>query len=165
MSDSTKTCPFCFSEIDERARKCPSCQSFQKGIYNPQMLAAILPIVIMVPFLYFTFSRLDVFSSDHDYENYVDQLRVEFVSISNDPKETKATYRIFNESEIKWERINYQVIGYGEGGSVITTVTDQERNWVVLPKSDALLTVKASNHPNVKEWKLKILDCREASRF
>lgn len=165
MSDPTKTCQYCFSEIDERAKKCPHCQSFQKGIYNPQTWAAILPIILLVPFLFFTFSRLDAFSGDEVYEDYVDQFRMEFVSISTEPKGTQVTYRILNDSAVKWEEVHYQIIGYGDDDAVVTSVTDQNRDWVVLPKGDALLTVRASDHPKVKEWKLKILNCREASKF
>ncbi|MDA8634200.1 hypothetical protein N9L71_10655, partial [Verrucomicrobiales bacterium] len=74
-------------------------------------------------------------------------------------------YRILNDSAVKWEEVHYQIIGYGDDDAVVTSVTDQNRDWVVLPKGDALLTVRASDHPKVKEWKLKILNCREASKF
>jgi hypothetical protein len=165
MDNPTMTCQYCFSGIDERAKKCPHCQSFQKGIYNPQTWAAILPIVFLVPLLFFTFSRLDAFSEDEVYEDYVDQFRTEFVITTMESKGSEITYRIFNESDVKWEGIHYQAIGYGDDEAVITSVTDQNRDWVILPKSDALLTIKASDHPKVKGWKLKILDCREASKF
>ncbi len=102
MDDPTTTCRYCFSEIDERVKKCLHCLLFQKGIYNPQTWAAILPIVFLVPFPFFTFSRLDAFSGDEVYEGYVDQFRMEFVNISSEPKGTQVTYRIFNDSKVKW---------------------------------------------------------------
>ena len=148
-----KKCKSCRKEIDPEVKICPYCRDFQKWSYYPGTY--LIPLLYL--YIFFTF---DIFWKKN-YEDYKDSFSSEFVSkVDESENYTVHTYRIINNSDIKWKDIFSQLIGYDENGKVIVVESDREYFWIISPNQSKMLSVRIRKNILVKKWQLVINDMR-----
>lgn len=156
-----KQCKSCMKEIDNNATKCPYCQGYQQWFRNPQHLGFLFAI----PFIAFMMWQTNVFKSEK-FTDFKNNFKVDEVRIvqSDNNKNDIITYLISNDTNLKWSRIKYEVIGYDEKDKLVLTNAQSDYAFVIQPRSQAYLSAKVEKNKNVKKWKMKITDL-ETSRF
>jgi len=118
-----------------------------------------------VPLISYSFWNLKSFDSKN-YLEFKGQIEAESVSNRISEKNLEFTYKIKNSTKYKWDSIKYQMIGYDSLGKIVTTKNGGIYEWLIQPKSNALITLEIPNESNeeVKTWKFEIIDLR-TSRF
>jgi len=151
-----KKCTSCQSEIDEKAKRCPKCQSYQKWYANPQNYSWLF----ILPFMVFLFSRGPSFRKA-EYLDHKDEFTFNEISQSLDDSEDNGkvinfVYSVKNNSELTWQGIDYQVFGKDKAGKVIFTNSAGSYNWTIHPKSESMLTVQVRHRESIVEWEFSI---------
>jgi hypothetical protein len=133
------TCKSCFSEIDERAKKCPYCQRWQSKLrsvlYSPAFSLIIFLILMFGISSYFE----SKFTPKIDFADYKQQItfsesRIEFGE--NSCGETVAIIgKIKNPTEIDWKDITYEITFYDAEKNVSDTNQENEYSFI-LPASE-----------------------------
>ena len=146
-----KKCKSCLKEIDLEAKKCPYCQAYQKWYLNP--LLYISPLIFLPTIL-----RENFREKEYKYEDYKDSFSSEFVNKVDESKNYAIhTYRIINNSDMKWKDISFQLIGYDENGKVIVVESKTEYYWIIGPNQSRMFSVELRKNSLVKKWELKIV--------
>lgn len=151
-----KKCKSCCKEIDPEVKICPYCRDYQKWYYSPDTY--FMTFFIMCVYAIFMF----VIYREKNYEDYKDSFLSEFVNKVDDDGRDILTYRITNNSTVKWYHISFQLIGYDENGKVIFIVSDSEYSWIISPNQSKILSVKIRENIPVKKWQFEITDMRYA---
>jgi hypothetical protein len=156
-----KQCKSCRKEIDSNATKCPYCQGYQQWFRNPQYLG----FLFVIPFVAFMMWQTNLFKSEK-FDDFKNNFKVEEVKIvqSDNNKYDIITYVISNNTDLKWTRIRYEVIGYDVNDKLVLSNAASEWAWIVHQHSQSYLSAKVERNKNVKKWKMKITDL-ETSRF
>ena len=154
-----KPCKSCHKEIDDLASKCPYCQAFQVWYRNPQVYGMLFPLVL-IPVIFFSTGMW----GKKEFADYSKLFDVNQISCSVDGDKIAIVYSIENKSEVKWNRLSYEVIGYDDKNMVNFTKTNSEFSWVIEPHGVSHLTVELENRNAVKRWALKISELN-AGRF
>jgi hypothetical protein len=134
-----KTCKSCFSKIDDMAKKCAYCQSWQSRLrtllYNPAFPLIIFLLVLFGISSYFE-SR---FIPKIDFADYTNQIlitesRIEFGK--NSCGETVAIIgKITNQSDIDWKDITYEVTFY-DGQKNVSDTEQKNVYSFILPANE-----------------------------
>jgi hypothetical protein len=154
-----KQCKSCHKEIENEATKCPYCQAFQKWIKSPQIIGLIFPL-IFIPII-FTSTGL---WNKKSYNDYKKSFTFETVNKVEDGPNNIHTYRVINSTDIKWESISFQLIGYDEKGKVTLVKNKEEYSWVVMPNESSMISIEVEKNAPVTKWEFKIVDMR-SERF
>ncbi|MBI5240444.1 MAG: hypothetical protein HY926_08215 [Elusimicrobia bacterium] len=149
-------CSSCKKEIDDGASKCPYCQAFQQWYRNPQVYG----LLILIPVFGFLFLWQRSLMNTKNYIDYQDKFAVEKVSqvVNDDKKWDFLTYKIKNGTDLRWEHLEYQLIGLDEKGAIVYTCSNGEYGWSVQPKAEALITASCGRNKNIAKWDFKITE-------
>lgn len=154
-----KPCKACCEEINDEATRCPRCQAFQNWYRNPQNISWVFILIIFGWGYWFQTYSFSSLLDKKDFFQYRDQFIVKKINEDrSNEKRDALTYKIINETDIKWDSIKYELIGTDEKGDLILTDSGSEYSWVIKPKGESYLTVKIEKNTNVKSWSFKIVD-------
>jgi hypothetical protein len=167
-----KTCKSCFSEIDERAKKCPNCQSWQSKarmvFFNPAFSLIIFLITMFGISSYFE----SKFTPKIDFADYVDKIvlkdtRIEFGE--NSCGETVAIIgKLKNESAIDWKDITYEVTFFDAGNNVSDTDQENEYSFILPANEEVPFKVsmkKEFNTEKYQNYKIRLVSARTKLHF
>ncbi len=153
MNDMTKTCPMCFMQIPEQAKKCPYCQHFQNRLsmlmFHPAFIAAFF-LILMIIMLFFT----NLNYMGEDFQNYSDQLQISESSMVFGDDQSGGTVAVIgvirNNSPIPWKDIRFHVEFQDAAGARSDTWQKEESYY--LP-ANASLSFKVSFRRHFPETK------------
>ncbi|MCP3927818.1 MAG: hypothetical protein GY705_01815 [Bacteroidetes bacterium] len=167
-----KTCKSCFSEIDERAKKCPNCQSWQSKartvFYNPAFSLIIFLIAMFGISSYFE----SKFTPKIAFTDYADQIaitesRIEFGE--NSCGETVAIIgKLKNESEIDWKDITYEVTFLDSDNNVSDTDQENEYSFILPANEEVPFKVsmkKEFDTEKYQNYKIRLVSARTKLYF
>jgi hypothetical protein len=172
---SKKRCKFCFEEMDARAVKCPHCQSWQsrsaslRGSPGVRLAAAVLPLIILLPLLVYTFKNLrslDVSSDQADFEKHQSGIKIVQPKMIFDSYNVILLGKIRNETPVDWENFQLEMTFKDAAGTAIDT--DTEKLYIKLPAGKET-SFKAETNRAVPKEKYRSFDIRvtwaQKSRF
>jgi hypothetical protein len=167
-----KTCKSCFSEIDERAKKCPNCQSWQskaRAIYNNPAFSLIIFLVAMFGISSYFQSRLSPKIAFADYANKIaiTESRVEFGE-SSCGRTVAIIGKLKNESEIDWKDITYEITFLDKNNSVSDTAQENEYSFVLPANEEVPFKVsmkKEFDNKKYQNYKIRLVSARTKLRF
>lgn len=147
-----KKCKSCRKEIDPEAKRCPYCRADQN--WMPEVLSSFFPVLIFIPII---FMRPSLWNKK-SFEDYKDLFSSEFVNKVDGDRRDIHTYRINNNSDIKWKDISFQLIGYDDKGKVVLVESKSEYSWVIMPNKSSMISVELDKISLIKKWEFKIVD-------
>ena len=150
-----KKCKSCRKDIDPEATKCPYCQAHQNWIRSPQVLSLIFPVVF-IPIIFMTTGLWNKKS----YKDYEHLFSSEIVNKVDGDRRDIYTYRVNNNSDIKWKDISFQVIGYDENNQVILVDSQSEYSLDYYAQESNMISVELEKNRLIKRWEFKIIDMR-----
>ena len=166
------TCKTCFSEIDERAKKCPYCQSWRSRLrtifYNPAFSLIIFFVLMFGISSYFE----SKFTQKIDFADYKNQIaisesRIEFGN--NSCGETVAIIgKIKNQSELNWKDITYEIIFYDAKKNVSDTGQENEFSFILPATEEVPFKVsmkKEFDFEKYQSYEIRLVSARAKLRF
>ncbi len=167
-----KTCKTCFSEIDERAKKCPNCQSWQsktRAISNNPAFSLIMFLIVMFGISSYFQSGLTQKIAFADYADKITitESRIEFGGSSCG--ETVAIIgKLKNESEIEWRDITYEITFLDKNNSVLDTGQEHKYSFVLPANEEVPFKVsmkKEFGTEKYKNYKVRLVSARAKLQF
>ena len=150
-----RKCKSCIQEIDEKASKCPYCQSFQTWYKNPQNYS----LIVLIPLIIYIWFSSGLFSNTK-YQDHIDQFSTTEVSTANINGNMVHTYKVTNNTDETWSSANYELIALDESGKVLIALTGIEYGWVVQPNSSTMMSVTVKQRIKAAKWQFKITNMR-----
>jgi hypothetical protein len=145
METTNKVCHQCGEEIKKIAKKCPHCQSWQKGVnsffVNQPAAGAIVAIIPMAFFfIWLTFSDGIFGGKGASFDQYRHLVAVED-STSNYQKEGDKGFvttvgRIKNNSDKTWKGVYIEVQYFNEAGALTDTQSNLDYGLILSPNSE-----------------------------
>lgn len=144
METASKTCHMCGEEIKNVSKKCPYCQSWQKGSGARLFSSSVgvwVPIIIiwggMLAFFYYSGIFRD---HNSDFEKYSQQVSIKDSRIHYGKEDSTSHISVIgtikNDSDKKWKRVSIEVQYFDQSGAMIDTQTDNNYDLVLLPRSE-----------------------------
>ena len=146
-----KNCKSCTKEIDDKATKCPYCQSYQIWHKSPQIYGLIFPL-IFIPIIFYTSGLYGI----PKFENYKDQISASLISERIVDEQKILNFNITNKSNVIWNDISYIAIGYDKNGGVVVSSSGNEFRWLLPSNGSAMLSVKVSKDEQISKWDFQI---------
>ncbi|KPK82933.1 MAG: hypothetical protein AMJ81_08845 [Phycisphaerae bacterium SM23_33] len=155
---SKKRCKFCFEEMDARAVKCPHCQSWQsrgaslRGSPGVRLAAAVVPLIILAPLLFFSFRNLlslDRLSGKGDFEKHRSGIKIVQPKMTFDSYDVVILGKVKNDTPVDWEDLQLEMTFKDADGTVIDT--DTEKLYITLPAGKETSFKVRSNRAGPKE--------------
>jgi hypothetical protein len=150
-----KPCKSCCAEIDETASKCRYCQTHQYWYKNPKVYAN----GVFIPLLVLMWFQLGIFFPDN-YEDYKNDLSVKFVNERIQRQGGYYTYEIHNDTDVKWSRITYQLIGKDDNGDIVRVENGSDYSWIVQPHDTSLITATVKHVGDNIRWSLTVKELK-----
>ena len=157
---TTKTCKVCFSEIDQRAKKCPFCHQWQgrlQAVLVPPNVAGLIATLIMlglfIPLLVWMGRSV---GPGRDVAPYVDQIHVvnshiEFSEWSEGKPIVEVIGLMRNDSEYSWKDVDIEVRFFDHHDEMFDTANTIGRHGLgrpILPGQEQSFTVTTTrDHP------------------
>jgi hypothetical protein len=174
MEPATKVCHQCGEEIKRVARKCPFCQSWQKGIGAAISNPAIAPVLAFVPLLLiFYFFYTDLFRNrSEEFEKHRSSVVVQDSRIHYSKEEDGAYISTIgtlkNNGDKKWKRVQLEVQYFNQNGALIDTQTQYPYDSVLLPHTEHAFRLRQQADKPATEYithKVFIRDAAEGDRW
>ena len=146
-----KNCKSCKKDIDDKATKCPYCQSYQIWYKSPQNYGLIFPL-ICIPVIFYISGLYGV----PKYENYKGLISSTLISERIVDEQKILNYNITNKSNVIWNDISYIAIGYDKNGGVVVSSSGNEFRWLLPSNGSAMLSVKVSKDEQISKWEFQI---------
>jgi hypothetical protein len=162
METTTKTCHQCGEEVKKVAKKCPFCQSWQKGVSifaNQQTAIVLVSFIPMVIFLvWMTFFSGNLYGRNRANFDQHKHLVVVQESKTNFKKEGDQDFvytigTIKNNSDKSWGDVYIEVQYFNEAGTLIDTQSDMDYGLVLSPNSETAFRVRQETARDSAEYK------------
>jgi hypothetical protein len=131
---------------------------------NPT-IAAFLPMLFMVPFLWLVLRSMN--RSSHDFNEYRSQLRIlsseVSASVDNGKRMVTTIGRIRNDSPYTWSQIALEIQYFNSAGKLIDTVSESSYSLTVPAHSESAFRVRAEADKPGVEYASQQVFIREAS--
>ena len=174
----TKTCKLCCREIDERARKCPYCRTFQDWAHttlvDPRVQAAVfgaLLLCLLVVMISLIHIFRDIAHREEDFADYRDQIQVLGSDMELGRDEDGATLCVVgtvrNNSDVAWNDIQIEVRFFDAEGKLIDATLGKRALGTVLPGAEQVFKIElrpALPPERYASWKVSVGYARDASR-
>lgn len=147
------TCKKCKEKIDNKAKICPHCLSFQKW-YGAIWFR--LPIAVLMILVLYKITGISSILLPKKYRDYKNSFSVDFISASTGKKKNIRTYNITNTTDENWKNIVYQLLGYDAENKLVIAISQSNYSWFVRANANAFFSVEFDKHKEVKEWKFLI---------
>lgn len=166
-----RICPHCKEPIKEKARRCPHCTTYLSFWTSPvvQTVASILAM-----FCFFSIFAWDIVIKEKRYSEY-DKKGIEIIGAEiTHYKDAKygpcvcTLGRIKNNTDLKWARVKFEVQYFNKEGKLIDTLSDQNYNFILLPRQEQAFRVTGPAVRPPSEYasqKIFIREASEAGRF
>ena len=166
VDGEAKECKFCRKQIDQRATRCPYCQSWQSrrasmhGWQGTRVLLGVIPMLLLAPLLIWTFTRMPSLDKE-DFEEYRTQVKLVETKMTFDDGSVVILGKIQNDSPVTWEDIQVEVTYYDVSGNLIDIHSDELR-YVTTPAGETVV-FKISGIPKEKyaSFKVRIVTAEE----
>jgi hypothetical protein len=149
MRPDVKTCHKCGEEIKSVAKKCPHCQSWQKGLgatlSNPA--AAFAPALAILPILFLFYYYTGIFRGrGNEFEKYRQMVTVKESRLYY-AKEDRTAYvsvigALKNESDKKWKRVSFEVQYFDQSGALVDAQAHTIYDMVLLSHSEQAFRIR-----------------------
>ena len=163
METTNKICHQCGEEIKKIAKKCPYCQSWQKGFNSffvnqpaAASLVAIIPMIIFI--VWMTFFSDGMFGGKKiNFAQYQNLITVQH-STSDYKKDDDKTYittvgTIKNSSDKQWKNVYIEVQYFNEIGALTDTQSNLDYGLILSPNSETSFRVRQEAAKDATEYK------------
>jgi len=174
MESTSKVCHQCGEEIKRAARKCPYCQSWQKGansiLANQPATVSLLALIPITIFMIYASSRM--FGNKAEFGKYqhlivVQDSRLHYQK-EGDTSSISTIGTIKNNSDKKWKEVYLEVQYFNESGALIDTQADKDWSLVLPPNSETAFRVRQQADKPASEYKTHkvfVKDAEEGGRW
>lgn len=163
MESTTKVCQQCGEEIKKIARKCPYCQSWQKGLNSLFLnqtaaapLLAVVPMIIFIVWITF-FSDWMSGGKKANFDQYRHLITV-LDSATSYKKEGDKAYvttigTIKNGSDKEWKEVYIEVQYFNESGALTDTKSAFDYGLLLSSNSETTFRVQQEAAKDSAEYK------------
>lgn len=153
---NTKECIMCFSEIDERAKKCHKCTSLQARFSNLENNPILIGMLGLLIFGMFGFIFYQNFYASALEEKSIQDLKVTVTEIStrneNDVLYVACIGNIKNETDFKFKEIKFQVDFLTDKDELIDTLSITDKDLGIYSNSTTNFRVRGVGHKPATEY-------------